>query len=245
MTVLQGEGVTKSFGGLVAVDDVDFAIEAGEVVGLIGPNGAGKSTLFNCITGHMEPDRGTISFDGEDITAEPEHRIAQRGIIRLFQETRIYGGMTLYKNLLVSVDHSEESTPDMFRGYPESVHQRAERLLREIDLLGKRDEKADDLSFGQQKLLEFAMTLMAEPDVLLLDEPASGINPTMIQTVLDYLDRITSERVLTLFVIEHNMDVIMDISERLYVMDSGAVLAEGAPAEIQQSEEVKRAYFEG
>ena len=243
--VLYGENVSKSFGGLVAVDGVDFEIETGEVVGLIGPNGAGKSTLFNCITSHASPDSGTIVFDGERITGEPEHGIAQRGIVRLFQETRVYGEMTLYENLLVSVDHSEESTLDVFRGYPEVVHDRAEELLREIDLWEMRNEEADDLSFGQQKLLEFAMTLMAQPDVLLLDEPASGINPTMIQTVLDYLDRITSEREITLFVIEHNMDVIMDISERLYVMDNGTVLAEGTPSEIQQSEEVKRAYFEG
>jgi len=245
MSILSGENISKSYGGLVAVNGVDFAIEPGEVVGLIGPNGAGKSTLFNCITGVEGADEGTIAFNSEEITDEAEYKIAQRGIIRLFQETRVYDGMTLYKNLLVSVDHSQESTLDQFRGYPDAAHERAEQLLREIDLWEKREEEAGDLSFGQQKLLEFAMTLMAEPDVLLLDEPASGINPTMIQTVLDYLDKITSDREITLFVIEHNMDVIMDISERIYVMDNGEVIAEGEPAEIQQSEAVKQAYFEG
>lgn len=245
MSILSGENVSRSYGGLVAVNGVDFEIESGEVVGLIGPNGAGKSTLFNCITGVEDLDEGTIAFDGEEITDDPEYKIAQRGIIRLFQETRVYDGMTLYKNLLVSVDHSQESNLDQFRGYPDAAHERAEQLLREIDLWGKRDEEAADLSFGQQKLIEFAMTLMAEPDILLLDEPASGINPTMIQTVLDYLEQITADRDITLFVIEHNMDVIMDISERIYVMDNGEVLAEGEPAEIQQSEAVKQAYFEG
>lgn len=245
MSVLRGENVSKSYGGLVAVDDVDFEIEPGEIVGLIGPNGAGKSTLFDCITGAEDPDDGTIALEGEDITDEAEYRIAQRGLIRLFQETRVYDGMTLYENLLVSVDHSQESGFDQFRGYPDEAHERAEQLLREIDLWGKREEEAADLSFGQQKLLEFAMTLMTAPDVLLLDEPASGINPTMIQTVLDYLERITANREITLFVIEHNMDVIMDISERIYVMNNGAVLDKGEPAEIQQSDAVKQAYFEG
>lgn len=245
MSILSGQGVTKAYGGLVAVDDVDFEIEQGEVVGLIGPNGAGKSTLFNCITGVENPDAGTIVYNGDDVTNLQEYKIAQRGLVRLFQDTRIYGGMSLLNNMLVSTDHSDESNLDMFRRYPRPLHDRAERHLREVDLWDKRDEEASDLSFGQQKLLEFAMTLMTEPEVLLLDEPASGINPTMIQTVLDYLNTITAEREITLFVIEHNMDVIMDISERIYVMANGAILTEGDPEAIQQSEEVKQAYLGG
>lgn len=245
MSILSGEGITKAYGGLIAVDDVDFEIEPGEVVGLIGPNGAGKSTLFNCITGVENPDAGTIVFDGDDITHLQEYKIAQRGLVRLFQDTRIYGGMSLLNNMLVSIDHSDESNLDMFRRYPGALHHRAEQHLREVDLWDKHDEEASDLSFGQQKLLEFAMTLMTEPDVLLLDEPASGINPTMIETVLDYLNTITTEREITLFVIEHNMDVIMDISERIYVMANGAILTEGEPEAIQQSEAVKQAYLGG
>lgn len=245
MSILRGENMSKAYGGLVALDNVDFELKAGEIVGLIGPNGAGKSTLFNCITGFEDLDDGAVTFDGTGITTKPEYKIAQQGIIRLFQETRIYSDMSLYDNLLVSVDHSDESNLDMFRPYPDHVHDQVEKLLRQIELWEMHEENAGDLSFGQQKLVEFAMTLMADPDILLLDEPASGINPTMVEKVLEYIDRITSDREITLFIIEHNMEVIMDISERIYVMNNGEILVEGEPEEVQQSEKVKRAYFEG
>ena len=243
--LLEGENVTKQFGGFTAVDDVDFEIRRGEIVGLIGPNGAGKSTLFNCITGAMEPEAGNIRFDGDDITARPEHRIAQSGLIRLFQEVRVYDDMTLYENVLVSRDHSTESAVDMFRQYDDETHRRAEELLREIDLWDMRTDLAGTLSYGQQKLVEFAMTLMADPELLLLDEPAGGINPTMIQHMLQYINDANQKRNKTLFVIEHNMDVIMEISDRIYVMGSGDVIAEGEPAEIRQNKRVRGAYLGG
>lgn len=245
MTVLSGENVTKEFGGLTAVDTVDFEIQRGEIVGLIGPNGAGKSTLFDCITGVHDVDEGRIMFDDDDITDRSEHRIAQSGVIRLFQDVRVYQGMTLYDNMLVSVNHGTEDVADIFRQYDETAHQRAEELLREVDLWSMRGEEAGTLSYGQQKLLEFSMTLMADPDLLLLDEPVGGINPTMIQTVLAYIRDINEQREKTLFVIEHNMDVIMDISQRIYVMSNGEILAEGDPATIQSSERVKQAYLGG
>lgn len=243
--ILEGKNVTKRFGGFTAVDSVDFEINRGEIVGLIGPNGAGKSTLFNCITSVLTPDEGTIRFDGKDITNEEEYRIAQSGIIRLFQDVRVYGDMTLYENLLVSRDHSTETTMDMFRRYDPTTRERAEELLREIDLWELRSERAGDLSYGQQKLVEFAMTLMADPDLLLLDEPAGGINPTMVENILSYITDVNQNRNKTLFVIEHNMDVIMSISDRIYVMGSGDVIAEGDPAEIKQSERVRNAYLGG
>lgn len=245
MALLSGMDVTKRFGGFTAVDDVDFEIQRGEIVGLIGPNGAGKSTLFDCITGVYETDDGQVTFDGQTITNRAEYRIAQKGLIRLFQEVRVYSGMTLYDNMLVSIDHSTESTVNVFGQYDEEIHRRAEELLREVDLWSMRDTMAEDLSYGQKKLLEFSMTLMADPDLLLLDEPVGGINPTMIQSILSYIRDVNEKREKTLFVIEHNMDVIMDISDRIYVMNSGQMLEEGDPATIRDSDRVKQAYLGG
>lgn len=245
MTILEGQNITKTFGGLTAVDGVDIEIEEGEIVGLIGPNGAGKSSLFNCITGTYEMDDGSIQFRGDDISELAEHQVAQQGLMRLFQEVRIYDEMTLYENLLVSVDHSEESTVDMFRRYPEAVHEQAEDLLKYVGLWEKRDIEAGELSYGQRKLLEFAMLLLADPDMLLLDEPAGGINPTMIEKMLDFINDVNEQQQKTLLVIEHNMEFIMRVSDRIYVMANGEVIAEGDPETIQNSERVKKAYLEG
>ncbi|MFC7045914.1 ABC transporter ATP-binding protein [Halobacteriaceae archaeon GCM10025711] len=240
--MLRTEGVTKSFGGLVAVDDVDIEVNKGEIVGLIGPNGSGKTTLFNCITGAMDADGGEVYLGDDRITDWPEHRVARGGLYRMFQHTRIYGGMSVLKNLLVSAS-TDSSPATAFRPPSDDARERAEELLRYVGLWGLRDVQAGRMSFGQQKLLEFAMALMADPDVLLMDEPAGGINPSMIEQLLDYIRDANTEEEVTIFLIEHNMDFVMEIADRIYVLAHGEEIAEGTPSEIQQNDRVLDAYL--
>jgi len=239
---LRTDGVTKRFGGLTAVYSVDIAVEPGEIVGLIGPNGAGKSTLFDCITGRLEPDEGTVSLHGEPITGEPEHRVARDGLVRMFQHTRVYGEMTARQNLLVSA--TDDRAPSrVFRPPSEVTQERAEELLEYVGLSGLADTRAGRMSFGQQKLLEFAMALMADPDVLLMDEPAGGINPSMLSKLIEYIRDANTEREVTILLIEHNMEFVMEVADRIYALAHGERIAVGTPAEIQGDERVLDAYL--
>lgn len=243
MTELIGRNLTKTFGGLTAVDDVDIEVGDGDVVGLIGSNGAGKSTLFNCITGALPVDEGIIEFNGTDITGTKEHEIAQRGIVRVFQEVRVYEGMTVRENLLASVDHGSESTFDLFRPYPDAVTERADELLDRVGIPVADDTLAADLNYGHRKLLELAMALMTDAELLLLDEPAAGLNPTTRAELRTLLGEINEEK--TLLVVEHNMDFVMNICDRIYVLNNGELLAEGEPEAIQNDERVQQAYLGG
>ena len=240
--VLRGEGVTKRFGGLTAVDAVDFRIDPGEIVALIGPNGAGKSTLFNCVTGTMHPDAGRVYLAGEDVTDWPEHRIARAGLARTFQQTRIFDRMTVLENVLIS-GRDDRGLAATMRRPPETDREEADDLLEYVGLEGLRDVHAGRLSFGQQKLIEFTMALMAEPQVMLMDEPAGGINPSMIERLLEYIRDANEERDTTIFLIEHDMDFVMEIADRIYVLAHGERIAEGTPAEIQNDERVLDAYL--
>ena len=241
-TVLETDGVVKKFGGLTAVDAVDMHVDRGEIVGLIGPNGAGKSTLFNCITGTYEPDTGRVSILGRDVTGWPEHRRAQLGIGRLFQDTRVFTDMSVRKNLLAAGQH-ERSFLAQFRRPSEETAARADELLGYVDLDGLSDVRAGRLSFGQQKLLEFAMALMGDPEVLLMDEPAGGINPAMIERMLGYIRETNTEEEVTILLIEHNMDFVMDIADRIYALAHGERIAVGTPSEIQNDDRVLDAYL--
>jgi branched-chain amino acid transport system ATP-binding protein len=241
-TVLQTEGVTKSFGNLVAVDHVDMHVDAEEIVGLIGPNGSGKSTLFNCITGELTPDEGSIFLDGNEITNRPQYRIANRGLYRMFQQTRVFGEMSVYDNMLLGGQRDSSIRATLIPA-ESSIHERARELLDLVGLWQLRDLPAGRMSFGQQRLLEFAMLLMKEPRVLLLDEPAGGINPSMIEKLLDHIRRINSEQAVTIFLIEHNMEVVMSIADRIYVLGHGDLIAEGTPAEIRADERVIDVYL--
>ncbi|MCO8256830.1 ABC transporter ATP-binding protein [Haladaptatus sp. AB618] len=243
MTELIGRDVTKTFGGLTAVDHVDIEVGDGDIVGLIGSNGAGKSTLFNCITGALQVDEGTIEFNGTDITGTKENVIAQRGIVRVFQEVRVYEGMTARENLLASVDHGSESTFDLFRPYPDAVTERADELLDRVGIPSEGDTLAADLNYGHRKLLELAMALMTDAELLLLDEPAAGLNPTTRTELRTLLGEINEEK--TLLVVEHNMDFVMNICDRIYVLNNGELLAEGQPEAIQNDERVQQAYLGG
>ncbi|RLM56468.1 ABC transporter ATP-binding protein [Halobellus sp. Atlit-31R] len=241
--VLQTDGVTKRFGGLTAVDDVDVEVQKGEIVGLIGPNGAGKSTLFNCITGTLSADEGSVYLQGEDVTDWPEYKIARAGLGRMFQETRIFGDMTVRKNLLLAAQEGGANVGSLLRRPDDALVARTEELLDYVDLGGLAETRAGRLSFGQQKLIEFAMELMAEPDLLLMDEPAGGINPSMLENLIQYIRRANEDEEATIFLIEHNMDFVMEIADRIYVLAHGERIAEGTPEEIQNDQRVLDAYL--
>ena len=241
--LLQVRGVCKSFGGVVANMDVSLNVPQGAIIGLIGPNGSGKTTLFNSIVGFHPVDQGSVLFDGKEITRLRVAQIARRGLLRTFQQTRIYGQMDCVHNLLISLPHQHETLMSMLARFPMENYEKAESLLDFVGLYSKRHLLAGDLSFGQQKLLEFAMALMNEPKLLLLDEPTAGINPTLINGIIDRLRRANDELGITLLVIEHNMRVIMNLAQYIHCLSRGKLLAEGKPDEIQNDQRVIDAYL--
>ena len=244
-TLIEIKGVSKAFGGVIANKAIDMDVPEGRITGLIGPNGSGKTTLFNSIVGYHPIDEGSIKFESQEISKMRVQQIARLGMLRTFQQTRIFAKMDCVNNMLISLPHRTATFADMFRDYPAEVVEKAESLLEFVGLYAKRKLISGDLSFGQQKLLEFAMALMNEPRVLLLDEPTAGINPTLINGLIDRLKRAREEMGITLFVIEHNMAVIMNLAENIYCLANGQVLAEGPPEAIQNDQRVIDAYLGG
>ncbi len=241
--IIEIDGLSKSYGGVVANKDISLKVKKGGITGLIGPNGSGKTTLFNSIVGYHPVDSGSILFSGQDISKFRVQEIARLGLLRTFQQTRIYAKMNCIENMQVSIPHRKAGFWDMFSSRDETTIERSERLLEFVGLYEKRWLRAGDLSFGQQKLLEFAMALMNEPTVLMLDEPTAGINPTLINGLIDRLKRANEEFGITLFVIEHNMRVIMNLADHIYCLAHGQMLAEGKPDEIQNDQRVIDAYL--
>ncbi len=241
--IIEVQGVSKSFGGVIANRDVSLAVEAGGITGLIGPNGSGKTTLFNSVVGYHPIDTGSITFEGREISRLQVPEIARLGLLRTFQQTRIYKKMNGVQNMQASVSQRGDGFADLFGRHDPAVVERAESLLDFVGLYQKRNLISGDLSFGQQKLLEFAMALMNEPKVLLLDEPTAGINPTLINGLIDRLLRANAEFGITLFVIEHNMRVIMNLATHIYCLAHGELLASGAPDRIQNDQRVIDAYL--
>jgi branched-chain amino acid transport system ATP-binding protein len=223
----------KAFGGVRAVDGCSFAVPHGRISGLIGPNGSGKTTTFNLLTGVVAPDGGQVIYQGRDIAGLKPFQVFHRGITRTFQITRVFREMTVFENML-SV--TALGLPDR------AARARAEELLALVNLTHLRGEYGGRLSYGQQKLLEFARALMTDPDLILLDEPAAGVNRTLLQQLLDHIHRL-QERGKTILIVEHDMNVIMNHCDRIFVMDYGVKIAEGPPAEIQRNERVIDAYF--
>ena len=250
---LQVENLSKRFGGLTAVDGASFEVEQGSLTGLIGPNGAGKSTTFNCITGVLEPTAGTVRFNGENITGLAPHQIADRGLARTFQIARELGEMTVLENLMLAPMHQRgeslwRSVLPFTRG---SVVEQEEEVLEEVwetldffDIDHLADEYAGNLSGGQRKLLELARVLLTDPDVLLLDEPFAGVNPSLEERLLEHLHELR-EQGYTFLIVEHDMDLIMDNCERVIVMHQGSVLTEGTPEDVKADERVLEAYLGG
>ncbi|MDP4795389.1 MAG: ABC transporter ATP-binding protein [Rhodospirillales bacterium] len=242
--VIEVADVSKYYGGVVANKDISLRVPEGKITGLIGPNGSGKTTLFNSIVGYHPIDGGSIKFKGEEISKYRVPQIARLGLLRTFQQTRIYGNMNCIENMLISVPHRKMQFKDMFgERAGKAIMEEVDHLLDFVGLYEKRKLRSGDLSFGQQKLLEFAMALMNKPEVLLLDEPTAGINPTLINGLIDRLRRANEEFGITLFIIEHNMRVIMNMAESIYCLAHGEMLAHGAPDELQSDQRVIDAYL--
>jgi len=242
-------GVRKSFGGLLAVNDVSFTIEAGGIVAMIGPNGAGKSTVFNLITGIYAPTGGAIEFEGRSLVGERTDRIAARGVARTFQNIRLFAFMSALDNVMTGAHaHMRANLLDSLLHTPRHgaeerrVREKARELLRFVDLEAGGDDYARNLPYGHQRRLEIARALASDPRLLLLDEPAAGMNPREKADLVGLIERIRA-RGVTVFLIEHDMGLVMSVSERIAVLDHGEKIAEGAPHEIRENERVIEAYL--
>ena len=249
MTLLDVDGLVKEFGGLRALDGVDLSVDSGELVGVMGPNGAGKSTFFNCVSGVVEPDRGTVAFDGEDVTGDQPEVLARSGLVRTFQHTRQLDTMTVRENVrLAALDQPGERTlpalvrTDEMETVERGVAERADELIETFELDHLRDEYASSLSGGQRKLLELARVLMLDPDLLLLDEPFAGVNPTLTNEIAGRIEELNDDG-MTVVVIEHELETLTALVDRLVVLEQGRVLVDGDPETVLSDERVIDAYL--
>ena len=241
MALLEIQALTKDFGGLRAVNNCSFSVEAATITGLIGPNGAGKTTVFNLICGLLKPDQGQILIDGQPIQGGQPSQITRKGISRTFQITRELLEMTVLENLIVNAPIN--GFVDLFRSsMPHNERAKAMELLDFVGIRHLASAKAKNLSFGQKKLIEFSAALMSEPRLVLLDEPAGGINPVLLERIMDRI-RELNQQGLTFLIVEHNMDVVMNLCNPVIVMAYGKVIASGTPESIQASDEVLKAYL--
>jgi branched-chain amino acid transport system ATP-binding protein len=246
MAILQTETLSKSFGALAAVKEVSLAIEAGSLHSIIGPNGAGKTTLFNLLTGTFAPTSGRIFLDGKDITGTPGHRIAHLGLARSFQRTNVFPAFSLLDNVWVAAFATGSTWKGMSykqtNSYPEATG-RARQALSDVGLESKSHQLAREISHGEQRQLELAIALAAAPRVLLLDEPAAGLSPEETRRMVALVRALKGR--YTIVLIEHKIDIIMSVSDRISVMHFGSLIAEGTPEEIQRNADVRRAYLGG
>lgn len=243
-TVLNVEGVKKHFGGIAAVDGVSFTVEEGEILGIIGPNGCGKSTLFNCILGQLSPTAGRVRLDGADVTGLNPEAMNKRGVSRTFQLLQVFPELSVRENLILAgQEHQGTMLSRLFGARDAGLTDAADRMIGFFKLQHLAEARAGGLSYGQQKLLDAAMAFMAGPRLVLLDEPAGGVNLTMLGDLKERLRAMNAEAGATFVVIEHNMDFVMSLCTRVVVMAEGKVLAVGTPAEIRANPAVIEAYL--
>ena len=244
--VLRVEHITKRFGAIHAVDDVSFDLQQGEILGLIGPNGSGKSTLFNCILGQLLPNAGTVSIKGQPVAGKRANQLSRMGVGRTFQQLSVFPKMTVLDNILLAGQEHQGSLLGRLFGKPDAgLTEAADRLIAFFRLQHLRDETAGSLSYGQQKLVDAAMAFMAGPDLVLLDEPAGGVNLTMLGSLKERLLTYNRENGTTFVVIEHNMEFVMSMCTRILVLAEGRIIAEGAPEAIRNNQTVIDAYLGG
>ena len=250
--VLEIEDVFKHFGGIRAVDGASFGVAPGSITALIGPNGAGKTTLFNVVTGFYRGDRGSVSFDGQQVFGRPPYELARRGMVRTFQITKALAAMPVIDNMMLAAPNQPGEQfrnivfrPRASRAREREVQEQAMELLELFNLTKLADDYAGTLSGGQRKLLELARALMVKPKLLLLDEPMAGINPVLGKRLLDHMQRLRQEERVTFLFIEHDMEVVMNHSDRVVVMAEGRVIAEGEPQEVRNDRRVIDAYLGG
>lgn len=241
--LLVGRGITKQFGGLVAVDNVDIEVGPCEMVGLIGPNGSGKTTLFDCLSRVQDVTVGSVEFDGQDITGKRPHKVAQLGLSRTFQLLRVYPALTVLENMELSVQWRDVGLASLFRRSDSTTRDQADHLIDFLMLTRLRDEEAGTLSGGQRRLLEIGMALMSKPKMILLDEATSGVNPSLVEQIKERLVEINRRDGVAFLLVEHDIRFVKDLCERVVVLNYGAKLAEGRPDEIMENRDVIEAYF--
>ncbi|MCG6909266.1 MAG: ABC transporter ATP-binding protein [Deltaproteobacteria bacterium] len=237
------ENLSKSFGGLNAVSNVSFELKQGELISIIGPNGAGKTTLFNLLTGHIKPDRGKITFRGKNITGKAPHQICRQGIGRSFQRTNIFPRLSTFDNVHVSLMAWRRKSRNIFNRSDKLFGKETVEILEKIGLEDKQETTAGLLAHGDQRLLEIGIALATHPKLVLLDEPTAGMSPEESNKSIKLVQRLVREQDLTLLFIEHDMNIVFDISERILVMHMGTIMTEGNPEEVRANDEVQRIYL--